>query len=280
MSASTNREIVGLSTITSGYPRIGPLYMKMTDSRTDGSVTLAGARDVFGALSLSSQFKLSLHLTSGGVGDVLSSYLSNVNLTSDVAQNEYYNFYCAETTLPGATFDMVEEGGSHQGVIEKFPTRRIYPEFTATFYVDNDYRLIRLFEEWMNYINPVYTSSGLLSGSESGQGNAKQSNDFFRMRYPESYRRIISVVKFERNFIKYDSENPNNAGQLGNVPSITYRMIDAFPTNITAIPVSYEGSTITKTTVSFNYSRYVIEKNSGTGIGDFKTTSNTTNVSV
>ncbi len=280
MSSSTNREIVGLSSITSGYPQIGPLYMKMTDGRTDGAVALAGARDVFGALSLSSQFKLSLHLTSGGVGDVLSRYLSGVNLTSDPAQNEYYNFYCAEASLPGATFDMVEEGGSHQGVIEKFPTRRIYPEFTATFYVDNDYRLIRLFEEWMNYINPIYTSSGLLAGSSSGQGNAKQSNDFFRMRYPESYRRIISIVKFERNFIKYDQQNPNNAGQLGNVPSITYRMIDAFPTNITAIPVSYEGSTITKTTVSFNYSRYVIEKNDGTGTGDFKTTSNTTNVSV
>lgn len=273
MSSSTNREIVGLSTnINSGQPRIGPLYVKMTDARTDGAVTLAGARDIFGALSLSSQFKLCLHLVTGGVGDVLSSYLSNVGLTNDAAQNEYYNFYCSEASLPGATFDMIEEGGSHQGVIEKFPTKRVYPEFTATFYVDNDYRLIRLFEEWMNYINPVYTSSGLLSGSASGQGNAKNSNDFFRMRYPDSYRRIISIAKFERNFVKYDQDNPNNAGQLGNVPTITYRMIDAFPTNITAIPVSYEGSTITKTTVSFNYSRYVIEKNAGTGTGDFKNT--------
>ena len=83
------------------------------------------------------------------------------------------------------------------------------------------------------------------------------------MRYPDSYRRIISITKFERNFYKYDAQNPNNAGQLGNVPSMTYRMIDAFPTNITAIPVSYEGSTITKSTVSFNYTRYVIEKSDG-----------------
>jgi len=40
-------------------------------------------------------------------------------------------------------------------------------------------------------------------------------------------------------------------------------MIDAFPTNITAIPVSYEGSTITKSTVTFNYTRYVTEKSGG-----------------
>lgn len=274
MSSSTNREIVGVSTnLNSGYPLIGPLYLKMTDARTDEGVTLAGARDIFGALSISSQFKLSLHLSSGGVGDVLTTYLRGIGLSDDVSKNEYYNFYCAEASLPGATFDMIEEGGSHQGVIEKFPTKRVYPEFTATFYVDNDYRLIRLFEEWMNYINPIYTTSGILPGSSIGQGNAKNSNDFFRMRYPDSYRRIISITKFERNFYKYDSQNPNNAGQLGNVPSMTYRMIDAFPTNITAIPVSYEGSTITKTTISFNYSRYVIEKNNGSGPGDFKNSS-------
>lgn len=275
MPSSRNNEIVGVSTYTiSGYPQPGPLYIKMTESRVDGAATLAGARDIFGALSISSQFKVCLHLITGGVGDVLSKYLYDVNLTKDPAQNEYYNFYCAEAFLPGATFDLIEESGSHQGIIEKFPTKRIYPEFTATFYVDNDYRLIRLFEEWMNYINPIHTSSGVLPGSPSGQGNAKSSRDFFRLRYPDSYRRIISIVKFERNFIKYDYDNPTAAGQLGNVPSMTYRMIDAFPTNITAIPVSYEGSTITKTTITFNYSRYVIEKNDGTGTGDFKNSSN------
>lgn len=279
MPSSSSSEIIGISTnINSGSPQPGPLYLKMTEARVDGVATLAGARDIFGALSLSSQFKVCLHLVTGGVGDVLGTYLSNVGLTNDPAQNEYYNFYCSEASLPGATFDVIEEGGSHQGVIEKFPTRRIYPEFTATFYVDNDYRLIRLFEEWMNYINPIYTSSGVLPGSSIGQGNGKSSRNFFRLRYPESYRRIISIVKFERNFIKYDYENPKNAGQLGNVPSLTYRMIDAFPTNITAIPVSYEGSTITKTTISFNYSRYVIEKNNGTGTGDFKNFSNTISV--
>jgi hypothetical protein len=40
-------------------------------------------------------------------------------------------------------------------------------------------------------------------------------------------------------------------------------MIDAFPYNITAIPLTYEGSTITKTRVSFLYSRYVLERDQG-----------------
>lgn len=261
-----------------GKPEIGPLYLKMTEPRTDSgannSPILPGALDIFGRLSLSSQFKVALHLTNGGVGDVLSTYLTDIGLTDDTAVNEYYNFYCAETTLPGATFDTFQESGSRQGVIENFPSKRVYTPFNMTFYVDNDYRLIRLFEEWMNYINPVYSYGGVIEGDSRGQGNAKNKPDFFRLRYPDSYKRIISVVKFEKNFIRYRDPTSNSTNselepRLSTVPSLTYRMIDAFPTNITGMPVSYEGSTILKTTVDFSYSRYVIEKNEGDGPGDF-----------
>ena len=248
-----------------GQPDIGPLYMKTTSPRDDGTL-LDGAINVFGALSQTSQFKVSLHLSNnqngitGGDGPLLT-WLNRAGLTKDAAQNTYYDFFCSEASLPGATFDVTEESGSRQGVIEKFPTRRIYPEFTMTFYVDNDYKLIRLFEEWMNYINPIYGSAGQFQVTQIGQGNAKNRNDFFRMKYPDTYRRIISITKFERNF---RAKPASSGGPLGNVPSITYRMIDAFPTNITALPLSYEGSTITKTTVTFNYSRYVLERNAGT----------------
>ena len=39
---------------------------------------------------------------------------------------------------------------------------------------------------------------------------------------------------------------------------LTYKMLNAYPTNLTALPVTYEGSTVTKTTVTFAYDRYVI----------------------
>lgn len=245
-----------------GFPRIGPLYVKMTTPRTDGAVRMQGARDIFGELSLTSQFKVALHLTSStGSDDKLMSWLSRSGLTIDPAQNAYYDFFCSEVVIPGATFDVAEESGSRQGVIERMPTKRVFAPITMTFYVDNDYKLIRLFEEWMNFINPLYGQGGDYPVSTNGQGNAKNRNDFYRLRYPDEYKRIISIVKFERNF-KVDPAS--SGGVLGNVPSITYRLIDAFPTNITAMPLSYEGSTITKTTVEFSYSRYVYEHNRGT----------------
>ena len=239
----------------------------MTTPREDGAVGLDGARDIFGALSITSQFKVALHLTNTtSDDDKLMQWLTKSGLTSDVAKNTYYDFYCAEAVIPGATFEVTEEAGSRQGIIERIPTRRIYTPVTLTFYVDKDYQLIRLFEEWMNFINPIYGSDGNGPGgrfgpSTNGFGNSKNGNDFYRMRYPNDYKRTISIIKFERNFIA----DPSKSGsQLGNVPSITYRLIEAFPTNITAMPVSYEGSTITKTTVEFSYSRYVYEKNYGT----------------
>jgi hypothetical protein len=229
-----------------GQPEVGFLY-KTTDE----------ALEIFGKLSLTSQFKVSLHLTNRGDGDLLMNWLADAGITSD-GEFSKFDFYCAETSLPGATFDVTEEIGSRQGVIERFPTKRVYPDVTMTFYVDYDYKLIRLFEEWMNYINPLYTNSGEVQPSSKGQGNAKNTPDFFRLRYPSSYKRIISIVTFERDF---NTPNPNQpGGVIQDVPRITYRLIDAFPTNIAAMPVTYEGSTITKTIVTFSYSRYVIEK--------------------
>ena len=243
-----------------GYPKIGPLYLKMTEGSPSNG--MPSARDIFGNLSLTSQFKVSLHLTNvdaGGSG--LMSWLRNSNvITGNQTKNYVYDFYCAEAVIPGVQFDVTEEMGSRQGTIERFPTRRIFPEFTMTFYVDNEYNLIRLFEEWMNYINPLYGDAGLLPANPRGQGDdlGKDRTDFFRFRYPDDYKRIISITKFERNF---DSSDPKN---IKYPPHLTYRMLEAFPTNITAMPLTYEGSQIVKTTVTFQYIRYVMEKNYGT----------------
>ena len=60
---------------------------------------------------------------------------------------------------------MIEETGSRQGMIERFPMQRIYSEFDLTFYVDREYNTIRLFEEWMNWIDPLNTGVGVYAGA-------------------------------------------------------------------------------------------------------------------
>ena len=133
-----------------------------------------------------------------------------------------------------------------------------------SFYVDTQYRMIRLFEEWMNFINPIYSFGGIVEPNPAGTGygNAKNGPDFFRMQYPDDYKRIISVTKFERDFLRDPTKSSGTTGSnFNNQTTLTYRMIDAFPVNITAIPVTYVGSTVTKSRISFAYSRYVMERN-------------------
>jgi hypothetical protein len=240
-----------------GQPDIGSLYIKQSEPRTTG---LPGIVDILGALSVTSQFKISLHLAkyeNDTSGDLIS-HLNKTKVISTLNDTAYYDFFCADASLPGSSLNSSQEAGSRQGIIENFPTTRIYPPFEMTFYVDSNYTIIRLFEEWINFINPLNSYNGEATSSEAGLGAYKNRPDFFRMRYPDSYKRIISVTKFERDFYQ-DGKN-----KLKKIPTVTYRMIDAYPDQLNSIPVTYEGSVITKTTVRFLYSRYVVEHNKGT----------------
>lgn len=239
-------------------PKIGDLYLKMTEpkqSSSDRNVSLPGVLEMIGDLSVTSQFKVSLHLTKGGSG--LMGHLSNAGVIKNQYDALSYDFFCNDAALPGVSFNSVQEIGSHQGVIEYFPQQKIYPPFEITLYVDREFKIIRLFEEWINYINPVYNQVGVQRASESGMINYTRGSDFFRLRYPDDYKRIISITKFERNF------RVKGSNKLRSVPSVTYRMLDAYPDQLNSIPVTYEGSTITKTTVRFLYTRYIMEVNKG-----------------
>jgi len=208
---------------------------------------------IIGELSQTSQFMVKLNLAANSTG--VNVHLSNSGLFADLDRIRSYDFLCSDVTLPGSSFDMSEESGSRQGMIERFATRRIYTDFDLTFYVDDNYNSLRLLEEWMNYIDPINSSAGAYQGSRNGQTGFGDRNNFYRMKYPNDYKRPISVVKFERDFL----ENPSISDSNFRPQSLVkYTFIDAFPMNIVAIPFSYESSTITKVTASFNYTRYIV----------------------
>ena len=65
--------------------------------------------------------------------------------------------------------------------------------------------------------------------------------------------------------VKAIVDNQNVDRSFSETPSmLTYNFVNAFPTQLTALPVSYEGSTITKTSVTFAYDRYVVQKHTST----------------
>ena len=139
-------------------------------------LSIPNASPIFSKLAISSQFKVSLDLVRRGAsGDNLGlyEYLTNCGIFNDVnSAAEKYDFLCSSASLPGSNFNISEELGSRQGMTERFATRRIYNEFDLTFYLDNDYNVLRMLEEWMNYINPIYNeANGRYDGAEGSQLN-------------------------------------------------------------------------------------------------------------
>ena len=228
-------------------------------------LSIPNASPIFSKLAISSQFKVSLDLVrQNPSGDNLSlyQYLTNCGIFLDTnSTSQKYDFLCSQASLPGSNFDVSEELGSRQGMLERMAFRRLYEPFDLTFYIDDDYNILRMFEEWMNFINPVYNqTNGRYDGSESSQLDAYQErNTYSRFRYPDDYRRRISITKFERNFLK----NPNDKNNtFENIPLLTYRFIDAFPTILSPVQMSYQGSTFLQVTVQFHYLRHTVERHS------------------
>ena len=244
--------------------QIAPLYARITNARsTDGGRgSLPSVRELYKGLSLSSQFKVSLFLNRNNRNaDNLDGHLTRCGIFDEYSASSYsYDFFASEALLPGANFDMTEQPGSYQGMLEYAPTRRIWPDFEVTYYIDKNYNLLRLFEEWMNYMNPLYNNNGRYIGGVDGQVGFTDHNSYYRMKYPGKYKRTLAVTKFERDFW----QDPNDL-QSGQIPQqmISYQLIDAFPKQVTAVPVTYDGSTVTKVTVIFGYTMYLTHKNNG-----------------
>ena len=211
-------------------------------------------------LAISSQFKVSLNLNKGsGGGDDLLSHLTRCGIFDNIGSRQSYDLLCSQTSLPSSTNFVLEERGSRQGVIEKFAAYRVYDNFSMTFYVDDQYNIIRLFEEWMNFINPIHdTTNKKYEGSRTSQfGKYRDRPSYYRLRYPDSYKRDISITKFERNLI----EKPNNRTKnFSNIPLLNYTFLDCFPLDIQTVPLTYDNSVYTQLTVGWTYSRHTIEK--------------------
>ena len=162
---------------------------------------------------------------------------------NDAYSIDNINLLCCEASLPGSSLTTHEANNDYHGVTEKMAYRRMYDEvLSLTFYVDRDYRVIELFETWMNYISGVDVTN-------------KSPYTNYRMAYPNSYKNNIFVNKFERDQFKREI-----SGATTFRSNLEYTFIQAFPLSITAIPVSYDAGEVLKCNVSFNYIRYTMEK--------------------
>ena len=191
-------------------------------------------------LSLNNQFQV--HISSLPLG--VQRYLT-LNGTHARWISENAGLMCHEATLPTSSFATAEVKDNYHGINQQFAHNRIYVESDFTFYIDQNYNMIRIFDGWMDYI----------SGDDIN-GDPASPTFFRRFNYPNSnggmggYKAsTLSITKFEKN--------ENN----GRRPSLTYVFYNMFPKSMVAIPVQYGAADLTRVTVTFQYDRYYIDNN-------------------
>ena len=165
----------------------------------------------------------------------VESYLQTYARAEDVRRflSERTGILCNDASLPTTTFATAEVKDNFMGIPQQFAHTRIYTDLDFSFYVDEDYTLLKIFEGWMEYI-------------ASGANASTLQDDrayFRRMRYPDSYKcDTMYINKFEKNFKK----------------TMRYRFVNVFPKAMSAVPVAYGPADILKVNVSFNFDRYIV----------------------
>ena len=164
---------------------------------------------------------------------------NNVETIGFANKQDQLMLLCSEALLPGSTFATHQITSDRTGVTERHVYRRQFDDrIDLTFLVnagENAYLPIRFFETWMKFI----------SAEGNQQGNSVRNPAYsYRVRYPDHYYGGLTVTKFERS---HDSE-------------IKYNFLNAYPTSIVSMPVSYDTSQLMKCTVSFSYVRYWIDE--------------------
>lgn len=164
----------------------------------------------------------------GGFSTPLMSYLSERGVSLSF-MNENAGLLCSSAQLPTTSFATADIRGAYTGVNEKFAHTRMYDPITLEFYVDSQYRVLKMLEYWMEFIS-------------SGSGEVLNSAGYYyRMRYPEEYKvNATQIIKFDRDY---------NAG-------VGYIFYGLFPISMSAPVVSYQSSDTLRVSVTFNYDRY------------------------
>ena len=144
--------------------------------------------------------------------------LSGDSRTQGLDFMEKMSILCTQAEIPGTQYTTQSTTGHHQGITEEFPNLRNFPPLNLVFYVDADHVIIEVLETWMTYINPVQTDKRNLSA-------------FTRFNYPEDYKEILHVTKFERDtFI----QEPRRF-RSGQTTMMSYEFVNIWPTNMTSL---------------------------------------------
>ena len=216
------------------FPKPGQIFKSSTRDFTDS----------IGRPSLDTLYQVVFSF--GNYETWLQSYGPENGVFAKGGFREKLSIMCAEAEIPGTSFQTSLAVGHHQGIQEEFPNLRTFPPLNLTFYVDADHVVLEIFESWMTYINPIT--------------NAKRNvNAYGRFNYPEDYKEILHITKFERDTFLDELPAKTTPPQLpreSTTKLTSYEFVNVWPTNMTSMRVAYGDTNVLRCSVQFAYDRF------------------------
>ena len=159
--------------------------------------------------------------------------------------------FCSEAVLPGSDMQVAQVDGLRQGISTKYATFRRFPDIILTYYLQTDYYTNDVFNAWMEYMSP---------------SSNRENLSHRRMKYPETYKCDMEITAFSKA-IKDNFSKLNQTSRFNNVlpSSITYKLRNVFPSSIIAAPLAYGRAELIKTSITFKYDEYFIDRTSRVG---------------
>ena len=151
---------------------------------------------------------------------------------------------CTQAELPGTSFVESTAIGHRQGIQESFPNLRNFPPLNLVFYVDADHVILEVLESWMTYINPIFTEDSDVDYA------------FSRFNYPDDYKEVIRVTKFERDTFIEESRDASYQSDL-----TCYKFKNVWPKNMTSMRVAYGDSNVLRCNLELVYDRFITNFN-------------------
>lgn len=148
-------------------------------------------------------------------------------------ESESFTFLCKAAELPAST--MAEISVPFRGRILKIAGDRTFADWTVTIINDENFQLRTAFEAWMNSMSKLDDNTGVTN--------------------PSSYMTDAYVSQLGRG---REAQSTVNRGGESSVLR-TYKFYDIFPTDVSAITLSYDnGDQIEEFTVSFQVQYFTI----------------------
>ena len=213
------------------FPRKSDIFGSSPDPSRNSILDI---RDTLGRVSLDTLYQVTFSF--GKSRTWLESREPGKNRTQGTDFKRKMSLLCTQAEIPGTSFTTDLAVGHHQGIQESFPNLRNFPPLNLTFYCDADMVILEVLERWMSFINPI-------------QGNKRDFAAFSRFEYPEDYKEILHVTKFERDaFIEKKGSYQSGIAQ--------YEFVNVWPTDLTSMRVAYGEPNVLQCSVQFAYDRF------------------------